>query len=119
QAEGSPHPHDGITATVANIRKHDEAGPPLPVPADHPQEPSVPELPIETVDQPSEVKAPAPKAPAKQSAEPPKAARKPAKSRNKAADAQRAAQETIRVSAPLLDELVNLAGETSITRGRL
>ncbi len=31
----------------------------------------------------------------------------------------RAAQETIRVSAPLLDDLVNLAGETSITRGRL
>jgi chemosensory pili system protein ChpA (sensor histidine kinase/response regulator) len=31
----------------------------------------------------------------------------------------RTAQETIRVSAPLLDELVNLAGETSITRGRL
>lgn len=34
-------------------------------------------------------------------------------------DTARAAQETIRVSAPLLDELVNLAGETSITRGRL
>ena len=31
----------------------------------------------------------------------------------------RTAQETVRVSAPLLDELVNLAGETSITRGRL
>ncbi len=28
-------------------------------------------------------------------------------------------QETIRVSAPLIDELVNLAAETSITRGRL
>ncbi len=37
----------------------------------------------------------------------------------KRAEAQRAPQETIRVSAPLLDELVNLAGETSITRGRL
>src|SRR5690554_4666915 len=111
--------HDGIIALVADIRKHYEAGTALPVQADQPQEPSVPEQPIETVDQPSEVKAPAPKAPAKQSAEPPKAARKPAKSRNKAADAQRAAQETIRVSAPLLDELVNLAGETSITRGRL
>lgn len=34
-------------------------------------------------------------------------------------DSVRAAQETIRVSAPLLDELVNLAGETSITRSRL
>ncbi|WP_018403621.1 Hpt domain-containing protein [Marinobacter gelidimuriae] len=31
----------------------------------------------------------------------------------------RATQETIRVSAPLLDNLVNLAGETSIARGRL
>src|SRR5690606_11048029 len=28
-------------------------------------------------------------------------------------------QETIRVSAPLLDDLVNLAGETSIARSRL
>lgn len=32
---------------------------------------------------------------------------------------RRTAQETLRVSAPLVDELVNLAGETSITRGRL
>ncbi|HEV8078550.1 MAG TPA: Hpt domain-containing protein, partial [Marinobacter sp.] len=31
----------------------------------------------------------------------------------------RTTQETIRVSAPLLDDLVNLAGETSIARGRL
>ncbi|SHK16740.1 chemosensory pili system protein ChpA (sensor histidine kinase/response regulator) [Marinobacter antarcticus] len=47
-------------------------------------------------------------------------AKTPAKARNRGADAQRtAAQETIRVSAPLLDDLVNLAGETSITRGRL
>ena len=39
----------------------------------------------------------------------------------KATPAQKAAasQETIRVSAPLLDTLVNLAGETSIARGRL
>ncbi|MBB5319573.1 hybrid sensor histidine kinase/response regulator [Marinobacter oulmenensis] len=42
-----------------------------------------------------------------------------ARKTGKAADHQRASQETIRVSAPLLDELVNLAGETSITRGRL
>ncbi|QSP95413.1 Hpt domain-containing protein [Marinobacter salinisoli] len=41
------------------------------------------------------------------------------KASKRAADKQRAAQETIRVSAPLLDDLVNLAGETSITRGRL
>ena len=43
----------------------------------------------------------------------------PAKGPGGQATAQRAPQETIRVSAPLLDELVNLAGETSITRGRL
>ncbi len=33
--------------------------------------------------------------------------------------ARQAQQETVRVGAGLLDELVNLAGETSITRGRL
>ncbi len=43
----------------------------------------------------------------------------PAKEQGGQAAAHRAPQETIRVSAPLLDELVNLAGETSITRGRL
>lgn len=44
--------------------------------------------------------------------------RRVAKARRKA-DAVRAAQETIRVNAQLVDELVNLAGETSITRGRM
>jgi chemosensory pili system protein ChpA (sensor histidine kinase/response regulator) len=48
-----------------------------------------------------------------------KSSKPAARARKQAADAQRTAQETIRVSAPLLDELVNLAGETSITRGRL
>ncbi|RMF17644.1 MAG: response regulator, partial [Gammaproteobacteria bacterium] len=43
---------------------------------------------------------------------------KPAQPAQKAAK-QTATQETIRVSAPLLDSLVNLAGETSIARGRL
>ncbi|MCH8498370.1 MAG: Hpt domain-containing protein [Marinobacter sp.] len=52
--------------------------------------------------------------PAPKPAKPPRKVQRPT-----AADAARAAQETIRVSAPLLDELVNLAGETSITRGRL
>jgi chemosensory pili system protein ChpA (sensor histidine kinase/response regulator) len=47
----------------------------------------------------------------------PQPARKAIEQRRK--DSARAAQETIRVSAPLLDDLVNLAGETSITRGRL
>ena len=35
------------------------------------------------------------------------------------AELARSAQETIRVNAQLVDDLVNLAGETSITRGRL
>ena len=85
--------HDGIIALVAEVRKRCESG----AVAQEPQS----EVALE----------PTPK---------PAPARAPAKLRKKAADAQRtAAQETIRVSAPLLDELVNLAGETSITRGRL
>jgi chemosensory pili system protein ChpA (sensor histidine kinase/response regulator) len=44
---------------------------------------------------------------------------KPPAPQQKSNQARTASQETIRVSAPLLDELVNLAGETSITRGRL
>jgi chemosensory pili system protein ChpA (sensor histidine kinase/response regulator) len=44
---------------------------------------------------------------------------KPKPARAQTRKTLRTAQETIRVSAPLLDELVNLAGETSITRGRL
>ena len=52
---------------------------------------------------------PATKAPAKP---------EPAKATKKAAQTS-APQETIRVSASLLDSLVNLAGETSISRGRL
>ncbi|MDO3721261.1 Hpt domain-containing protein [Marinobacter sp. chi1] len=55
--------------------------------------------------------------------EPSKASKLPDQRKDKtgkrAAEKQRAAQETIRVSASLLDDLVNLAGETSITRGRL
>jgi chemosensory pili system protein ChpA (sensor histidine kinase/response regulator) len=66
--------------------------------------------------------APAPETPTPEPEPQPKPApRKPAPSKEPGAQAtvQRAPQETIRVSAPLLDELVNLAGETSITRGRL
>ncbi|WP_303289782.1 Hpt domain-containing protein [Marinobacter sp. SS5-14b] len=107
--------HDSIIELVADVRKHYESGAALPVPADQPAE-----QPPETAAEPaSETRAPEPKPLATPAAKAQKPARKPAKVRNKAADAQRAAQETIRVSAPLLDELVNLAGETSITRGRL
>lgn len=74
----------------------------------------------------TEPETPAPqKAPAQPSSTPATAEPKPKPSksasgnRKKPAKSQTATQETIRVSAPLLDELVNLAGETSITRGRL
>lgn len=94
--------HDGIAALVANVRERFESD----VAVQEPPNEATQETP-ETQNLPGILTEPAPK-PA------------PAKVRNKGADAQRtAAQETIRVSAPLLDELVNLAGETSITRGRL
>ncbi|MGC8119512.1 Hpt domain-containing protein [Marinobacter sp. VGCF2001] len=98
--------HDAIIALVAGVRKHFESGPA----AAAPQAPKAPE-PVRTKP------TPAPKA--ETGPTPAKPAKAPAQTRKKAADAQRAAQESIRVSAPLLDELVNLAGETSITRGRL
>ena len=44
---------------------------------------------------------------------------KPRPKRAQSRKTLRTTQETIRVSAPLLDDLVNLAGETSIARGRL
>ncbi|MBU2953066.1 Hpt domain-containing protein [Marinobacter sp. F3R08] len=93
--------HDAIVALVADIRRGYKPGPSVP----ETKEPEQPAAPVK--------KADAPVAPA------PKFGSSPAKARKQAAEAQRTAQETIRVSAPLLDELVNLAGETSITRGRL
>ncbi|MEE2764544.1 MAG: Hpt domain-containing protein [Pseudomonadota bacterium] len=110
--------HDAITALVADIRKRFESGEaaPEPSPATEPTaEPATEEPAVPTATaQPAAKAAPAagPKP-----AQPPTKAEK--RARKKASDSQRAAQETIRVSAPLLDELVNLAGETSITRGRL
>lgn len=106
--------HDAIIALVADIRKRFESGAQAPAPQ--------PEKAPEPV---REEPAPVPKAttaepaPTKPVPAPAKPEKSAAQARKKAADAQRAAQETIRVSAPLLDELVNLAGETSITRGRL
>ncbi len=46
-------------------------------------------------------------------------AKKPDSQAQKSAKSRPAQQETVRVSASLIDDLVNLAGETSITRGRL
>jgi len=104
--------HDAIIALVSDIRKRFDSGASAPEP-EKTEEPR----PAAVVPEPKTPQAPAkaekPVTPA------PKTSKSAAKTRKQAADAQRAAQETIRVSAPLLDELVNLAGETSITRGRL
>ncbi|MEC7815430.1 MAG: Hpt domain-containing protein, partial [Pseudomonadota bacterium] len=109
--------HDAIVAMVTEVRNQFEAGGPV-VLAPEP-EPASAEPEITAPVEPPVAKAPEPE----QTSTTPAPAKTPAKSagkgRNKAADAQRNAQESIRVSAPLLDELVNLAGETSITRGRL
>ncbi|WP_417568249.1 Hpt domain-containing protein [Marinobacter sp.] len=104
--------HDAIIALVSHIRKRFESGAsaPEPVQAEEPK-PAPAALGSKKPEAPAKAEQPA--APA------PKPAKSPAKVRKQATEAQRAAQETIRVSAPLLDELVNLAGETSITRGRL
>ncbi|AZT85535.1 response regulator [Marinobacter sp. NP-4(2019)] len=102
--------HDAIVALVNRIREKTDQGDTAPTPA--PEQPAASEKPAESA--PASEQKPQP-APAPQ----PQPQKSPAKPRKKAADAQRTAQETIRVSAPLLDELVNLAGETSITRGRL
>ncbi|WP_166256763.1 Hpt domain-containing protein [Marinobacter salicampi] len=101
--------HDAIIKQVAQLRERFEAGGTAVSkagPAPEAKAPAVPEpkaLPVaETRPKATPpAKTPKPKAVARQ------------------AEASRNAQETIRVSAPLLDELVNLAGETSITRGRL
>lgn len=90
---------DGIIALVNDIRQRFENTGTLP---------------------PEAKTAPAPKAPTPEPQPKPAPQKKaPAKGRGAQTPAHRAPQETIRVSAPLLDELVNLAGETSITRGRL
>ncbi|MFO8141155.1 MAG: Hpt domain-containing protein [Marinobacter sp.] len=115
QWQAISHDHDAILAMVADIRKRFESGAAL---TEAPEQTSE-QAPSKTNAQAPVAKAPEPRAPALPAAEQPKPAKSPTRIRNKPAEAQRAAQETIRVSAPLLDELVNLAGETSITRGRL
>ncbi|MEQ9545584.1 MAG: Hpt domain-containing protein [Marinobacter sp.] len=102
--------HDAIVALVNRIRDSVAQDGAAPTPA--PEKPEAEEQPATSAAE----AAPAAEKPSQPAPTPKKSAAKP---RKKAADAQRAAQETIRVSAPLLDELVNLAGETSITRGRL
>eukprot|EP00003_Mantamonas_plastica_P025677 TRINITY_DN5084_c0_g1_i2.p1 TRINITY_DN5084_c0_g1~~TRINITY_DN5084_c0_g1_i2.p1 ORF type:complete len:2532 (+),score=517.23 TRINITY_DN5084_c0_g1_i2:21068-28663(+) len=112
--------HDAIIALVTGIRQSAEADSPVvePVPAPAAPAPETREPDV------SETPAVTPQVPAPQTEQPKAAELKPTPGKTppkarKAADNQRGTQETIRVSAPLLDELVNLAGETSITRGRL
>ncbi|SFR63135.1 chemosensory pili system protein ChpA (sensor histidine kinase/response regulator) [Marinobacter daqiaonensis] len=102
--------HDGLIASVSRVRSDFEAylarssdspAREAPAPKAEPEARSAPET--GTV-------VPAP-------AKAPQATRKAIEKRRR--ESARAAQETIRVSAPLLDDLVNLAGETSITRSRL
>ena len=99
-------------ALVGDIRKRFEDTGAVP-------EPAKPDAKTEKLPKTQEPAAEAPAKPEKPVVPAPKPNKVPAKTPAKAAAAQRAPQETIRVSAPLLDELVNLAGETSITRGRL
>ena len=106
--------HDGIIAQVNDIRQRFESTgtvPPLSETAPAPEpEPKKSAEKAASSKQSDKIEAPAPK---------PAPKKAPAKETGNQAVAQRAPQETMRVSAPLLDELVNLAGETSITRGRL
>lgn len=102
--------HDALIASVARIRENFEnylasQAPDLATPVSSDQSRA------------GEYRGPSASAESAPVVSKPKPARKAIEKRRK--DSARAAQETIRVSAPLLDELVNLAGETSITRGRL
>ncbi|WP_148864634.1 Hpt domain-containing protein [Marinobacter fonticola] len=104
--------HDALMEMVGAIRKrYEEAGSgPVELPRTAEPAPAKPEA-----SEPKQAAVPASKAPASKPAP-----KKADLAKNRKAEAARtAAQETIRVSAPLLDDLVNLAGETSITRSRL
>ncbi|MGF2734437.1 Hpt domain-containing protein [Marinobacter sp. DUT-1] len=106
--------HDAIIALVGEVRRRFEGG------AVEPEGPSAPEAgPAQAEETPAAGPEPEAEAAPAPALKPEKApAKAPSQPRKKAPEVQRV-QETIRVSAPLLDELVNLAGETSITRGRL
>ncbi|MDI9243936.1 Hpt domain-containing protein [Marinobacter sp. CHS3-4] len=114
--------HDGIIALVNEIKDRFQSTgtlPPQATTAEPEQKPEAPK-PDAEAKKPTEEKSPAKQAEKREAPTPKPAPKKaPAKEAGNQGAAQRAPQETIRVSAPLLDELVNLAGETSITRGRL
>ncbi len=98
--------HDHLLKLVAEVRRRYGEANAAPDMAPTPQLLSTAPAPA----QPSEHKLQAPES---------RPAKLHTKAKSRLAHATRNAQETIRVSAPLLDELVNLAGETSITRSRL
>ncbi len=113
--------HDGIIALVTEIRERFESTGAVPTQLEAGQptpaaEPEPTPEPEPKAEKPAKGKTKGKKAAEAKAAEP---APKPKSEPQKAPAQQRAPQETIRVSAPLLDDLVNLAGETSITRGRL
>jgi len=82
------------------------------------QNPAIVEQEVEQDVEPKTVQeTPAPAAEQQQA--PSVAVPKPKPARTQTRKTLRTTQGTIRVSAPLLDDLVNLAGETSIARGRL
>ena len=114
--------HDALIAMVAETRKQhgESAADPAPevtrkAPENIPETPTpAPAATSAEAEKPADTGSKAPEA-----AAPAKPSRKPGRPPKKAREVQKASQETIRVSSPLLEELVNLAGETSITRGRL
>ena len=106
--------HDGLIAAVGEVRQSFDDYLASHGPAEAEIKPAGKDSKAAAKTGQTEVSVPAK---ADTSAKPPQPARKAIEQRRK--DSARAAQETIRVSAPLLDDLVNLAGETSITRGRL
>ncbi|MDX1456906.1 MAG: Hpt domain-containing protein [Marinobacter sp.] len=107
--------YDALVASVEDVRQQFEASSvPTPEPAAKAEakpEQAQPEPPVAAPDIKPEPPAP------KKAVQPKPSPAKP--TANKAGGGRAATQESIRVNAPLLDELVNLAGETSITRGRL
>jgi len=109
--------YDAIIRMVSEIREQSESTPADTAPEETDQNVRE-ETPATSETGEPEAKTPA-EVPARVTAAPAKPAGKPARSRAKAREIQKGSQETIRVSSPLLEELVNLAGETSITRGRL
>ncbi|PVY77618.1 chemosensory pili system protein ChpA (sensor histidine kinase/response regulator) [Tamilnaduibacter salinus] len=115
--------HDAITGMVETIRQRYEAAGDGPVTVPHAPDSAEAEAPSEPASAPEKASEPPATDQAPEAAPQQEAAKPTAKDQQKAPANRRQeagrSQETVRVSAPLLDDLVNLAGETSITRSRL